>query len=222
MKSSFYYDGHYLGVADQIRDYVNSVSDFLSAHTADSPRAVGDAIQTLISDRFDSFLGDWCVEYSNDFARRAMADLAFRDQEDFYTVVDVKTHREDTRFNMPNLTSVERLARFYQSNSNVFAVIMVKYRIEGTNLRATEVVFSPIEFLDWGCLTIGALGWGQIQIANSNVITVNDGYSRKDWMLQLCNTMLDFYPAEILKIQDRSNHFLNLSPNPPIGSYLGS
>ena len=87
---------------------------------------------------------------------------------------------------------------------------MVKYRIEGTNLRATEVVFSPIEFLDWGCLTIGALGWGQIQIANSNVITVNDGYSRKDWMLQLCNTMLDFYPAEILKIQDRSNHFLNL------------
>lgn len=39
-----------------------------------------------------------------------MADLAFTDKEGIYSVVDVKTHREDTRFNMPNLTSVERLA----------------------------------------------------------------------------------------------------------------
>lgn len=42
-----------------------------------------------------------------------MADLAFTDKEGFYSVVDVKTHRADTKFNMPNLTSVERLARFY-------------------------------------------------------------------------------------------------------------
>lgn len=40
-----------------------------------------------------------------------MADIAFKDRDDFYYVVDVKTHREDTKFNMPNLTSVERLAR---------------------------------------------------------------------------------------------------------------
>ncbi len=122
MKSSFYYDGHHLEVAGKIKDSINSSPDFLSVQTVPSTRSAGDAIESLISETFNEFLQDWCSEYSKDFARRAMADLAFTDQEGFYSVVDVKTHREDTQFNMPNLTSVERLARFYESDTNVFFV----------------------------------------------------------------------------------------------------
>ncbi len=207
MKSKFYYGGDYLRVAEKIKDYINTSSDFLSPQTARSPRAVGDALESLISERFDSFLGDWCVEYSNDFARRAMADLAFTDREGFYSVIDVKTHRADTKFNMPNLTSVERLARFYESDVNMFSLILVKYDIEGTKVIANEVIFTPIKFLDWECLTVGALGWGQIQISNSNVIKLVEGNSRKKWMLQLCDVILEFYPKEILKIQDRIGRF---------------
>ena len=128
MKSSFYYDGHYLEVAEKIKDYINNSPDFLSPQTAGSTRATGDAIESLISQRFNAFLEDWCAEYSSDFARRAMADLAFTDKEGFYSIVDVKTHREDTKFNMPNLTSVERLARFYESDKNVFSLLMVEIR----------------------------------------------------------------------------------------------
>lgn len=207
MKSSFYYGGHYLEVASKIKDYINSVPNFLSPQTIQSTRAVGDAIESLISDQFSDFLQDWCDEYSSDFARRAMADLAFTDKEKFYTVVDVKTHREDTKFNMPNLTSVERLARFYESDKNVFSLIIVKYAVTDTHLTAIDVLFAPIEYLDWDCLTVGALGWGQIQLINSNHIKLVDGYSRKKWMLQLCETMLEFYPKEILKINDRISRF---------------
>ena len=84
---------------------------------------------------------------------------------------------------------------------------MVKYAIDDTRLRATEITFSPIEFLDWDCLTLGALGWGQIQIANSNYIKINHGYSRKKWMLEFCDAMIDFYPKEIQKIHDRIKRF---------------
>ena len=136
-----------------------------------------------------------------------MADLAFTDKQGIYSVVDVKTHRSDTSFNMPNLTSVERLARFYESDVNVFALIMVKYSIHGDSVSVSEVSFTPIEFLDWECLTIGALGWGQIQIANSNNIILNHGYSRKKWMLKLCDALAAFYPREILKIQERIGRF---------------
>ena len=101
MKSSFFYNGHYKEVAAKLKDYINAAPEFLSEHTARSTRAAGDAIEGLIADRFDTFLGDWCKEYSSNFARRAMADVAFKDKEDFYCVVDVKTHREDTKFNMP-------------------------------------------------------------------------------------------------------------------------
>lgn len=207
MKSSFFYEGHYLEVAAQIEAYINTAPDFLSRQTARSTRAAGDAIEGLIAERFDDFLGEWCQEYSSNFARRAMADVAFRDKENFYCVVDVKTHREDTKFNMPNLTSVERLSRFYEDDMNVFALIMVKYTVEENRVRATDVSFGPIEFLDWDCLTVGALGWGQIQIANSNFIQVNHGYSRKAWMLTLCETMFEFYPKEVQKIQERIGRF---------------
>ena len=121
--------------------------------------------------------------------------------------MDVKTHRLSTKFNMPNLISVERLARFYESDTNYFVVLMVSYDVEGLRAIIENVKFIPIEFLGWDCLTIGALGWGQIQIANSNIITVNQKYPRKQWMLEFCDTMLEFYPREIGKIGKRVSRF---------------
>ena len=56
MKSSFYYDGHHLKVAEQIKTHINASSDFLLHQTAQSPRAVGAAIEFLIGEKFDSFL----------------------------------------------------------------------------------------------------------------------------------------------------------------------
>ncbi len=207
MRSSFFYNSHYSSVAEETKKYLNSVPDFLSAQTAGSTRAAGDAIETLIADKFDTLLNDWCKEYSADFARRAMADLAFTDKEGFYCIVDVKTHRADTAFNMPNLTSVQRLLRFYEDDRNIFSLILVKYSLDNNRAVVADVGFCPIEFLDWGCLTVGALGWGQIQIANSNRIIINHGFSRKTWMLQLCERMLEFYPKEILKINERMARF---------------
>ncbi|CZB22406.1 hypothetical protein FLM9_1507 [Candidatus Synechococcus spongiarum] len=79
MKSNFYYQGHHMKVATRTKEYINSLNDFLSPQTARSPRAVGDALEFLVADRFEGFLGDWCSEYSRESARRAMADMAFTD-----------------------------------------------------------------------------------------------------------------------------------------------
>ena len=136
-----------------------------------------------------------------------MADIAFKGPDGIYYVVDVKTHREDMKFNMPNLTSVQRLARFYEDDRNYFVILLVRYRLDGAKAVVSKVTFVPIEFLGWDCLTIGALGWGQIQIANSNYVDVAPHYSRKRWMLELCDVMLEFYPKEIDKIGNRIEHF---------------
>lgn len=136
-----------------------------------------------------------------------MADLAFTDKDGFYYVVDVKTHRLDTKFNMPNLTSVERLARFYEEDVNYFSLLKIDYQIEGTKAVIKNVVFAPIEFFAWDCLTLGALGWGQIQIANANVVNLVPKNSRKKWMLDLCDNLFEFYPKEIGKITERIDYF---------------
>ena len=208
MNSPLFDTDRYNDVQDKIRDFLNGQEQFLSGNTANSPRAVGDAIQDILSTNFQTILGtELCTEYSSQFARRAMADLAFEDSAGCYYVVDVKTHRLSTKFNMPNLTSVERLSRFYEDDKNHFVVLMVAYDIEDLTAVVEKVTFVPIEFLGWDCLTIGALGWGQIQIANSNNITVNPRYSRKSWMIEFCDTMLEFYPKEIAKIDGRINRF---------------
>lgn len=208
MKSEIFYTNAYEKIESQIKSFLNGYPDFLGKDTVSSTRATGDAIEHILEQSFQDIVGEFCKEYSCNFARRAMADLAFTDHEDLYYVVDVKTHRLETRFNMPNLTSVERLARFYEDDKNYFVMLMVAYNIvSGVHIQVERVHFVPIEFLSWGCLTIGALGWGQVQIANANNIVVEHRYSRKKWMLELCDILFEFYPREIGKIKDRIEYF---------------
>lgn len=212
-KSRIFHTREYKAIESSIIELLKYQPDFLSARTAPSTRAAGDAIQDILSENLQPLLGDLSVEYSASFARRAMADIAFTDVDDRYYVVDVKTHRLDTAFNMPNLTSVQRLARLYEDDLNYFVILMVKYRLDDIHLIVEAVDFVPIEFLAWDCLTIGALGTGQIQIANANHINIIDGYSRKQWMLELCDVMLDFYPREITKITDRIGYIERVKQN---------
>jgi hypothetical protein len=194
-------------IEGKVRNVINQQPDFLSEDTVGSTRAAGDGIQSIIEDHFESILGEQIGEYSSSFARRAMADLAFKDRLGTYYVVDVKTHRESTAFNMPNLTSVDRLARFYEDDTNFFVMLMVKYAVQGTRVAVGDVHFVPIEHLQWQCLTLGALGTGQIQIADSKHILIDPRPSRRSWMLEFCDAVLAFYPREIAKIKHRITRF---------------
>jgi hypothetical protein len=208
LPSTLFSTDAYKDIEARIKGFLNAQKEFLSGSTVKSTRAAGDAIQDILSSHFQSIAGEsHCVNYTSEFARRAMADLAFEDCEKCYYVVDVKTHRASTKFNMPNLTSVERLARFYEDDRNYFVVLHVGYDVQGLRVLVHDVKFVPIEFLDWECLTIGALGWGQIQIANANRIVIKPENPRRSWMIELCDTLLDFYPREIAKIGKRIDYF---------------
>jgi hypothetical protein len=205
--SRIFHTGRHLEIEQAIVQLFNAQPTLWSPQTISSTRAVGDTLQAILSENFAMLLGDLCADYSAVFARRAMADLAFTDVDGLYYIVDVKTHRLGTHFNMPNLTSVERLARFYEDDENYFCLVIVKYAVEENHLQIQQAHFVPIEFLAWECLTIGALGWGQIQIANANNIRINLSYSRRQWMLEFCDAVLAFYPREMGKIAERIEHF---------------
>ena len=207
IESKLFYTEAFRVIEARIASFLNSQGEFLSARSASSTRAAGDAIQDLVAENFQTIGDNQVLNYSSTFARRAMADLAFYDADGFYYIVDVKTHRLDTKFNMPNLTSVERLARFYEDDKNYFVILLIAYNLEGVRVTVNKVHFVPIEFLSWECLTIGALGWGQIQIANSNKIVIIPRNSRKEWMIDLCDALLEFYPSEIGKIGERIEYF---------------
>lgn len=184
------------------------VEDFQNKRINNSPRAIGDTVQEVIGEILpECFPEGLLSEFSAAFARRAMADVAFTDIDGNYYLIDIKTHNTTTEFNMPNLTSVQRLSRFYEDDNNFFVVLLIEYSVNDGHLSFSGVRFIPIEHLEWSCLTIGALGWGQIQIANSNTIHVNRCNTRVDWMLSLCDALDVFYPKEIAKITDRMEYF---------------
>lgn len=175
-----------------------------------SPRAVGDAVQTFLGEQ-DGLRQ--CIptsalsNFEDDFERRSMEDMAFYDNKNRYFAVDCKTHNLATDFNMPNLISVRRLANFYKNELNYFCILIVEYRVVNDIIKYEACHFKPIEAFSWDCLTIGALGWGQIQIANANVLKFNRKPNRKKWMLQLCNLLDLFYDEEIGKIGERKTWF---------------
>jgi hypothetical protein len=208
---SIFTDDRYLDIEKKVKELIGREKTFLSSSTVSSTRAIGDAIQNIIASNFESVVTDYCKQYSSDFARRSMADFAFEDKEGNYYVIDVKTHNVETKFNMPNLTSVHRLARLFYNEAyrekDYFTLLIIQYKIQNLDINVLDVHFVPIENLDWDCLTIGALGWGQIQIANSRNIQIDRGLKRKHWMLRMCDELDEFYPREIAKIRERSEFF---------------
>ena len=204
-KSLLFSTNAYHDIEAKITNFLNAQAYYLSEHTGKSPRSAGDAMQSLLEQNLQTLLGDFCPadNYEIGFSRRAMEDIAFTDADGFRYLVDVKTHWIDAEFSMPNLTSIPRLTRLYASESNYFVLLLVRYRSEPNRITATETHFVPIEFLDWSCLTIGALGAGQIQIANASNILVEPNATRRDWMLNLCDRAQVFYQKEIIKINKR-------------------
>jgi len=56
MKSKLFYDGDYSRIECEIGKLLNSQPEFMSARTASSPRATGDAIQDILADKFQALL----------------------------------------------------------------------------------------------------------------------------------------------------------------------
>ena len=178
--------------------------DIVSPFSLSSPRAVGDAVQEFLSQNLTACIPPGIVRnYETGFQRRSMEDMAFYDNNDCYYAIDSKTHNKNTLFNMPNLISVKRLANFYQNDKNFFNILIVEYEINKNKIHYSKCHFNPIEQYSWDCLTLGALGWGQIQIANSNHLLFDSSFSRKKWMIKLCDMMEFFYHEEIGKIGER-------------------
>ena len=134
---------------------------------------------------------------------KAMENFSFSDDEKLKYLVNIVTHRVETKFNMPNLTSVDRLINLYKSDKRYFIILLISYEVTKNTNFIKEVHFKPIEFFSWDCLRLGALGTGQIQIKKAKEVVIEQNLSRKEWILEFCDKMNDFYINEAKKTVTR-------------------
>lgn len=76
MKSTFFYENHSDIVAGKIKNYIHSNPVFLTKKSITSPRAVGNTLEKIISERFESFLGKCCKKYSLAPTRKSLVSLS--------------------------------------------------------------------------------------------------------------------------------------------------
>jgi hypothetical protein len=182
----------------------------ISTRSLKGPRAIGDALQALISHNLQPVLPNGYTAEATIFSKRSMADCAFTNGSGHRYLVDVKSHDVNADFSMPNLTSARRLAELYKNDRVTFSILVIHYEIIMGCIRATDCTLVPIEQIEWSCLTLGALGWGQIQLRKAANLRVKRSQGRRAWMRELCKQMRDFYSKEQVKIQDRIKYFDNL------------
>ena len=170
---------------------------------------MGDTIQNYLGDKcFPELLKKYSVtDVVNHTGGKDFPDITFTHGGIEY-VIDVKTQRENTKFNMPNITSLERIKKFYTNKKRVFLVLIVRYSVKNDMVEYKECFIQPIENISWKSLIISGLGNGQIQIKNANDIEFNKT-SRKNWMDNLYNEQYKFYNKQINKWQGKINAMLN-------------
>ena len=194
-------------IEKEIQKLLNKNEDFKVKRIIDSPRAVGDAAQGIIGDNLENIIKKFgfeeIIEYKNDYSRRAMEDVSFKNTLGNYFAIDIKTHNKSASFNMPNLISVDRLSTFYYSDDKIFVILLAEYVEKDGGIEFDNVSIVPIENFSWNCLQIGALGKGQIQIKNANNVQIEYSMTRKNWMQDLVKKMEEFYKKELVKVEKR-------------------
>lgn len=144
-----------------------------------TPRIVGDLAQDVITEKIETI---GYVKTDTVITKRSMADVEIFDDEKNILLIDVKTHSLEDGFHMPNLSSIKRLRKLYANNKKYFMLLFIDYELVDNKPLFKNVWFLPVENLSWDCLSIGALGFGQLQIKNASNITFNFDISREEWL----------------------------------------
>ena len=166
-------------------------------------RGIADIIEVIVSDIILNLKDQSIKESYEAKSKRSIEDVGLITTDYDDIKIDIKTHDSESDLSMPNLISISRIKKFYENDKNLLLYVFVKYHTDNNSIHISEVIVKSIEQIDWGCLTIGKLGKGQLQITNMNDISFNDFLSRKDWMERLSYDVIIYYRSLINKIETK-------------------
>ncbi len=202
IKSSLFYKNNYDNIGNDLLVYLNTLSKE-ELGMLESSRSPLNKIPIKLKNYFNTTLSPYCnqIVFQTSKKKKAHAILNGKDGLTYY--LKIVTHNVKTSFNMPDITSVDILKELYRDNQNIFIVLLLDYDPTKTKNYFVKTYFLPIEFLSWDCLTIGALGSGQIQIRKASYISIKKENSRKLWMQEFILRLIEFYKKENIKLGKR-------------------
>ena len=164
-----------------------------------SHRAVGDIIESVCSVAVSKHFKD----FSKSTSKRSVEDFTIK-EENIFNLFDVKGHHiqdKNNGFSMPNLVSIRRLKKIFNNPNKTINYIFVHYKRDEDSIEVKEVKVLNIYEIAWSNLTIGALGYGQLQIKDNNKNIETIPPNKESWELNLKKMATNFYIKQITKFE---------------------
>lgn len=171
---------------EKLRKQVKKILNYYTNSMNVTPRSIGDEIEAFIRQHLHQN-----YNVIDNITAKSVADVFIQDKKDWY--IDIKCHNAN-KSSVPNLISVDRLLKLYESTKPVFVIIKVDYEIEENKVSIKDVDVFRIEDLSLDGLNIANIGKGQIQLKNSEL---RKNQSRKAFKEGLIEMYKDFLKNQI-------------------------
>ena len=168
-----------------------------------SVRTVGDKIPTVLGHKIEKIFSKYIIQYTILENSKKICNIIIKDKYLNNYYIDIITHNVKKEFARPNITTVKNIEKLYTNDKNIFLILLIHYNPALENNFITNLQLFPIEWLDWKCLDIGALGNGQIQIKNSAHIILNKEVDRNVWKKNFNENLIVFYKKQQNKLRKR-------------------
>jgi len=162
-------------------------------------RTVGDLIESKVSEILFNSTSDLISEKIAPRSKKSIEDVTLVSNGVSY-YIDPKTHDINSEFSMPNLTSVQKIKKLFDTTDKELIYVFVSYAItEGMVIISDIKVFFLWE-LDISILGVGALGKGQLQIKNANNNLVFTEKGKVGWYGDFKFLMQEFLKKQLIKV----------------------
>lgn len=194
--SPIFQSGQHRAIAEAIRERLNARCDLQVRGDGAHSGVGGDLIEWAVGEELPAILGDACIgQYVAGTGQRARADIVFVDQAGFRHEINVKGQDLGRTFHMPNLVSADNIRRFFVDSLQTrqhYDLIVVRYRLAAGRIQVEDVLFFPMEWVDWSCLAIQMIGKGMVQFRSSK-ITLDPSQTRQNWVAELLSRWRSYY-----------------------------
>jgi hypothetical protein len=165
-------------------------------------RSVGDMIEFKIKNILmglvtNGLVAD-CVEPRS---KKSIEDVTLIGHDGVKYYIDPKSHNVNSKFSMPNLTSVEKLRKLLSSDDKELLYVFVSYEVIGQNVNVTSIDVKYVWELSFAMLRIGSLGKGQLQISDMNKDLKFTEIGKQGWFEELKGVVKEYHDQRIKQIE---------------------
>jgi hypothetical protein len=171
-------------------------------------RTYADLLQKKTVDILFDSKNDLVTETRRAKSKRTIEDVTLISQKKLF-YIDIKTHDLNSEFSMPNLTSINRIRKVFNSDKKELVYTLVSYVLENDMLIVKDVEVFFIWELEPTILSVGALGLGQLQIKDANKELIFTTIGKMAWYSEYVKLVQVYLQKQKIKIEQQILEWVN-------------